>query len=127
MPSPSLDDFIAFLPTRDLEATTRFYRDALGLPLVLDQGACRLFRVSPNGFIGFCERAPCREADKVVLTLVTQEVEAWHARLAELGIALDGPVRANPAFHIDHFYAEDPNGYRIEVQRFHDPGWKSVE
>lgn len=58
---------------------------------------------------------------------MTDEVEAWHARLSEGGGALDGPVRANPTFHIGHFHADDPNGCRIEVRRFHDPAWKAFE
>ncbi|MCW5943056.1 MAG: VOC family protein [Fimbriimonadaceae bacterium] len=125
MPYPPIDDFVTFLPTADLEATTRFYREALGLRLVLDQGLCRIFEVSPNGFVGFCERESCADAHKVVLTLVTSELEAWHDRLIEIGVPTDGPVRANPTYRIDHFYAMDPNGYRVEVQRFHDSPWHS--
>ena len=42
-------DCVTFLPSADLEATSAFYETALGLPLALDQGGCRIYRTSPNG------------------------------------------------------------------------------
>ena len=44
------DQQITFLYTRDLAATARFYEDVLGLPLTVDQGDCRIYRVSADGF-----------------------------------------------------------------------------
>ena len=51
------DQQITFLYTRDLAATARFYEDVLGLPLTVDQGDCRIYRVSRDGYVGFCQRA----------------------------------------------------------------------
>ena len=113
-----------FLPTLDLEATTAFYQDKLGLPLVLDQGACRVFKANGSAFFGFCTHLqPLSEPESVILTLVTDDPDAWHRYCVRAGIATDGPSRTNEKFGIRHFFAKDPNGYRIEFQRFLNPNW----
>ncbi len=53
------DQLVTFLYTRDLERSAAFYGDMLGLPLVLDQGGCRIFRISRDAFLGICA---CSEA-----------------------------------------------------------------
>lgn len=112
---------ITFLPTSDLESTDGFYAGALGLPLVLDQGVCRIYRVGA-AFWGFCAcDSPMAESKKVTLTLVDEDVDGWHERLVRHGVAVDGAPRANPRFRIYHFYVTDPNGYSVEVQRFLHP------
>ncbi|GMV89081.1 MAG: hypothetical protein AMXMBFR81_20120 [Chthonomonas sp.] len=114
---------ITFLPTADLEATHRFYSGVLGLDLVLDQGSCRIYRVVGTSYWGFCERAAPTAPEQVVLTVCSDDVDARHRRFESSGLPTDGPPRTHAAFGIYHFYARDPNGYRIEVQRFLDPGW----
>lgn len=54
---------ITFLKTQDLEGTSRFYTEVVGLELALDQGTCRIFRVRAGAYIGFCvkEGAPVTE------------------------------------------------------------------
>ena len=42
MERPSIDQQVTFLYTIDLEATAVFYETILELPLILDQGACRI-------------------------------------------------------------------------------------
>ncbi|MFN3684881.1 MAG: VOC family protein [Fimbriimonadaceae bacterium] len=121
---PELESLIAFLPTRDLEAADRFWRGVVGLELALDQGSCRIYRVADGGYLGFCASGePPQPSGRVVLTLVTRDVEGWHRRLSEADVPTDGEPRPNAAFRIFHFYAESPDGYRLEVQRFEDPRW----
>ena len=50
------DQQVTFLYTRDLAASAHFYAEVLGLPLVLDQGLCRIYRVSGDAFLGVCQR-----------------------------------------------------------------------
>ena len=124
MTHPPIDQQITFLYTRDLEATARFYEDILGLPLALDQGDCRIYRVSQGGYVGFCRRAAAPEAPSgVILTLVTPDVDGWYRRLVDLGIAFEKPPALNPKYDIYHCFLRDPNGYLIEIQRFLDPAW----
>jgi catechol 2,3-dioxygenase-like lactoylglutathione lyase family enzyme len=124
MTHPPIDQQIIFLYTRDLEATARFYEDILGLPLALDQGDCRIYRVSQGGYVGFCRRdsAP-EEPSGVILTLVTPDVNGWYRRLSDRGVAFEKPPALNPRYNIYHCFLRDPNGYLIEIQRFLDAAW----
>ncbi|MHC5114672.1 MAG: VOC family protein [Planctomycetota bacterium] len=122
-----LESLITFLPVRDLDATHRFYGDLLGLPLALDQGSCRIYRVASGGFVGFCRRADAQPAAGVIVTLVTPDPDGWHERLTAAGVETDGAPRLNPDYHIHHFYTRDPDGWAVEVQRFEDPRWTAAE
>lgn len=120
---PDSEALITFLPVRDLDATHAFYHGLLGLPLTLDQGVCRIYRVTSGGHIGFCQRDDASAADGVIVTLVTPDVDAWHRRLVDRRVETDGAPRHNPQYDIYHFYTRDPDGWAVEVQRFDDPGW----
>jgi catechol 2,3-dioxygenase-like lactoylglutathione lyase family enzyme len=124
MTHPPFDQQITFLHTRDLEATAHFYEDVLGLPLALDQGDCRIYRVSEGGYVGFCQRtAAPEEPSSVILTLVTSDVDGWYRHLADQGISFEKPPALNPKYDIYHCFLRDPNGYLIEIQRFLAPAW----
>ena len=116
--------FVTFCYTADLAATARFYEDVLGLPLSLDQGTCRIYRVSPAGHLGFCSREDAATPNGVILTLVTPEVDAWAERLRAAGVELEKEPAHNRRYGIYHLFARDPNGYSIEIQRFEDPAWR---
>jgi catechol 2,3-dioxygenase-like lactoylglutathione lyase family enzyme len=59
----------------------------------------------------------------VILTLVTDDVDGWHARLAAKGVTFEKEPAANPEYGIYHCFFRDPNGYLLEIQRFDDPNW----
>lgn len=118
-------DAITFLYTRDLARTAAFYEEVLDLPLALDQGSCRIYRVNAGGFVGFCERANAPEQPQgVILTFVTDEVDAWAERLRHAGVSLEKPPTLNETYGIYHIFFRDPNGYLLEIQRFVDPDWR---
>jgi catechol 2,3-dioxygenase-like lactoylglutathione lyase family enzyme len=124
MAHPFIDQQITFLYTRDLAKTAAFYEGILGLRLVLDQGSCRIYQVSGDGYLGFCEReAAPRQPEGVIFTIVTQVVDEWHQYLAEQGIEFETAPAVNPTYNIYHCFLRDPNGYLIEIQRFLDPDW----
>ena len=50
------EQLVSFYSTNDLTRTRLFWTRVVGLEEVLDQGSCAIFRVSSNGFIGFCQR-----------------------------------------------------------------------
>lgn len=119
MPRLPVDQQITFLYTRDLAQTARFYEEVLGLPLALDQGDCRIYQVSRDGYLGFCQCASAPEQPQgVILTLVTDEVDAWYDHLRSRGVAFEKPPTFNPTYRIYHCFLRDPNGYLLEIQRF---------
>lgn len=121
MTPPQFDQQITFLYTDDLAATARFYEEMLGLLLVLDQGDCRIYQVSRDGLLGFCRRAGGAQPAGVIVTLVTEDVDGWYARLSERGVAFNSPPILNPTYNIYHCFLRDPNGYLLEIQRFASP------
>jgi catechol 2,3-dioxygenase-like lactoylglutathione lyase family enzyme len=123
MPHPPIDQQITFLYTRSLATTAPFYEDILGLTLVLDQSGCRIYRVSPDGYVGVCERENAQPPVGVVFTLVTSQVDEWYEYLTARGVTFEKMPAINTRDNIYHCFLRDPNGYLIEIQRFLDPNW----
>jgi catechol 2,3-dioxygenase-like lactoylglutathione lyase family enzyme len=121
----SFDDLITFLMVEDLERSHRFYGEVLGLPLVLDQGTCRIYGVAAGAHIGICRRPEAAVLSGTIVTLVTDDVDGWHARLAEAGTTVERPPTISEEFGIHHAFYRDPDGHLLEIQRFLDPKWRS--
>ena len=102
-----------------------FYETILELPLILDQGACRIYGTGLGAFLGFCQHLTGGGQDGagVILTLVSQDVDGWYDYLQQKGVEFEKPPQFNPKFNIYHCFLRDPNGYLIEIQRFEDPTW----
>lgn len=119
---------VTFLYTRDLAASAAFYETILELPLVLDQGVCRIYRVG-SGFLGVCSRSDAPDGPQhpgaagVIVTLVADDVDGWYAQLCERGVVFEHAPALNERYNIYHCFLRDPNGYLIEIQRFLDPAW----
>jgi catechol 2,3-dioxygenase-like lactoylglutathione lyase family enzyme len=115
---------ITFLPTKNLDLTSKIYREILGLPLRLDQGSCHIFQITPESHIGFCTGLKSVDSPhEIIITLVTDDVDDVYKYLVANGAQADAPPRINEQFQIHHFFITDPNGYRIEIQKFLDPRW----
>ncbi len=115
------NSFIGFYPCRDLARTTEFY-GALRLNVARDQGSCVIFRVAEGGFLGFCQHdKTLPEHPGLILTLVLDDVDGAYRTLTDLGVRTEAPPKLNERFGIYHFFARDPDGYRLELQRFSDP------
>ena len=122
-------DQIIFLYCSDLRRTARFYEDLLDFQLVVDQGSCRIVKVAGGGGgdLGYCERLTGENALRgVILTFVVdtnEEVDAWYAQLFECEVELSDSPRFNPDYGIYHFFFNDPDGFKLEIQAFQDPKW----
>ncbi len=128
MPRPAVDQQVTFVYCRDLAACAGFYADVLGLELAIDQGGCRIFRVAGEAFVGLCR---CRgdhsvSRDGVTLTFVTEDVDGWHAHLAEQGVEILAPPSESVEFRIYRFFARDPEGHLLEFQRFLSDDWPAA-
>jgi len=117
------DYAITFFYYEDIAPIARFYEETLGFELVLDQGLARIYRVAPNGYFGIVDgnRGHLRHQPQsaALFTIVAEDVEGWHARLAAAGAA--GLTELRRGRFCDHFFFRDPAGYALEIQRFHDP------
>jgi catechol 2,3-dioxygenase-like lactoylglutathione lyase family enzyme len=117
------DYAITFFYYPDIHAVAPFYENVLRFELVLDQGLARIYRIAGNSYFGIVDgnRGHLRHQEKsaVLLTVVSEDVEGWHAKLTEVGVA--GLTEMRRGTYCDHFFFEDPAGYAIEIQRFHNP------
>lgn len=115
---------VVWLYSDDLEGMAAFYGGVLGLPQVLDQGRCRVFRASPTGFLGICNSPERPRGTRgMMFTFLVEDVEAAHAHFAAKGVAFDGPPHVNAAGTVCSCFFRDPEGYWLELQEFRDPLW----
>ena len=122
-PAPPFAEQITFLFVEDLERSHGFSAGVLGLPQALDQGTCRIYRVTGSADLGICERPGRVEPEGLIVTLVTDDVEAWHRRIAAAGVPVVQPPGRSGEYRVFHAFYRDPDGYLVETQRFLDPAW----
>jgi len=110
---------ITWVYTDNLEQTSNFYEKGLDLELVNDEGTARIFQVSSTAQIGVCVAFEDRviEPKGGMITLVTNDVDSWFARLTKKGIVLSNSPHILEKFNIYTFFLKDPNGYVIEIQQ----------
>lgn len=115
------DALVTFVYANDLDAMDRFYGEVCGLKLALDQGSCHIFEVRPGAYLGVCQREDAPETTGVIITLVSDDVDGWYERFIEADVLCEDAPKLNERFGIYHFFARDPGGWRVEIQRFVDP------
>lgn len=117
------DYAITFFYYDDIHAVAPFYENVLGFELVLDQGMARIYRIAGQCYFGIVDgnRGHLKHQEKsaVLLTIVAQDVEGWHARMQAASVK--GQSEILRGRFCEHFFFEDPAGYAIEIQRFHNP------
>ena len=111
---------ITFLYYRDLNRAETFYRDVLGLPLVIDQGFAKIFRLADGAHVGLVDEAKGMnnwQEDKCVqLCLRVEDMDAWHDWARLEGLSDLSRLFVNDTIGIRAFVFRDPEGYQIEVQ-----------
>lgn len=124
MPHPFIEQNVTWLYSDDIEAHAAFYRDVLELPQVLDQGVCRVFQVSPTGFLGVCNKEGRPRGTKgMMVTFLVEDVEEAYRHLLGRGVAFDGPPNMLGGRTVYSAFFKDPIGYWLEIQEFNDPRW----
>lgn len=130
MPAP-FEQQVTFLYVRDTDVSWRFYGETLELPLVLDQGAVRIYRIGAgDAFLGVCKASAVQQPPRpdrallgLIVTFVTQDVDGWYERLRTKGVAFEKAPQLNETYRIYNCFFRDPDGYLLEIQRFLSPDW----
>lgn len=120
------DQQVTFLLVADLNRSAAFYRDLLGLDVVLDQGDCLILQTAATSFIGICERPDRPHPGSVIVTLVADDVDERHRQMVSAGVLCERKPQLNETYNVYHAFYRDPDGFLIEVQRFLDPRWPTV-
>lgn len=111
---------ITWVYTQDLDSTAKFYTDKLQLKCLRESPDSRIFETAENAAIGLCRVFAGRvvEPKGGMISIVTDDVDAWYRRLIANGLPIDEPPRRLRQFGIYSFFVRDPNGYVIEFQQF---------
>ncbi|MDP5084382.1 MAG: VOC family protein [Yoonia sp.] len=122
MPRPDAPNQLAitFLYYRDLPRAMRFYEDILGLPLAIDQGWCKIYRICPGAHVGLVDEAKgmnkWQPLKPVQLCIRVPDVDAWYDYAKEQMLDHLSDLFVNDALGIRAFVFNDPEGYQIEIQ-----------
>lgn len=114
---PSVDGHVVMLYYEEIDRAAEFYGKRLGLEKTLDWGWVRFFRLGADAHVGLVESGRgyhrAQDTNAVMLSLISRDVDAWHARLRRfddiefLKLPADrGPIRS--------FLMRDPGGYTVE-------------
>ena len=108
---------IIFLKTKQLEKIAEFYKQRLRMQIWIDQGSCIILK-KDNIILGFCEGEDISFSGIITFFHKSkEEVDAIYQKNTD--IALDKPHK-NDKFNIYQFFAEDPEGRKLEFQKFLD-------
>ena len=112
----------AFFYYDDVERATAFYTDTLGVDLVADYDFAKILRLAATSYLILVDAEmgmhSTDEPKSVVLSLVTDELEAWHQYLRAQDLEFQVPFEPAPDRPYDAFVVLDPEGYFIEFERF---------
>ena len=112
MPNLRVTEVKAFVPARDFELSKRFYQD-LGFTMASDGGGVAYFHRDHASFLlqDFCVD---EHIQNFMMHLLVENVDDWHRKIAESGIAEKykvevGPVELQP-WRMRDFTLFDPSG-----------------
>jgi hypothetical protein len=106
---------IVFFATERHDSVVRFYREHLDAETWLSQTDCTI--LDRGGFrFGFCSREEAETCG--ILTFVEDSREGVDAVYDRLEAHAEGPPERVDRYDIYRFFASDPEGRTVEVQRF---------
>ena len=119
-PDAPADLAITFFYYRDLPRAMRFYEDMLGLPLAIDQGWCKIYRICPGAHVGLVDETrgmnKWQPEKPVQLCIRVADVAAWYGYAQAQGFDALSELFENDTLGIRAFVFRDPEGYQIEIQ-----------
>ena len=120
----AIENCVTFLPCTDIQRTTHFYRDVVGLPVVQEQagGMLKIFDTG-YGYWGFCQYddgRPIPSGDVgVCLSLNCHDeadVDRQYQAMLERGCKIALPPQKQANFPVYAFFTRDPDDYKVEFQ-----------
>ncbi|MEM9351188.1 MAG: VOC family protein [Pseudomonadota bacterium] len=117
---------ITFFYYRDLPKAMRFYGGVLGLPMAIDQGWCKIYRICPGAHVGLVDETKgmnkWTEVKPVQLCIRVPSVDDWYEYAEAMGLDGLSDLFVNEDIGIRAFVFNDPEGYQIEIQSATRPG-----
>ena len=114
-----IQSLVNFYPCLDIEQTTSFYLDVIGLKLHQDQGTARIFDTG-YGYLGFCEYDDHILATKTCISFnlsSKEEVDHYYHLMKEKQVKILSEPSLHDKYQVYSFFIEDVNGYKVEFQK----------
>jgi predicted enzyme related to lactoylglutathione lyase len=113
---------ITFFYYEDLAKAEEFYCGVMGFEKVIDVDFAKVFRVSGDAHVGIVDgqkgsMRPTKDKP-VMLTVIVDDIEAWHRHLVERGVEIDQPPKEASYLRMKTLLFRDPEDYVIEVLEF---------
>lgn len=108
---------IVFLSTTMRDEIVDFYTSRLGMKKWIEQEDCTILEW--DGFaLGFCQR-DTTDTEGVICYWYDNrsDVDEMYERLSDVA---EGRPRENEKYRIYHFFLRDPEGRKLEIQKFLD-------
>lgn len=115
-----VDKLITFIYYRDLQKGINFYENFLGFTMEIDQGFCKIYRISESGYLGIVDEKKgmhkWNEIKPVQICLRVPDVQAFYKYCQEAKVDGLSKMFINHDLKIKAFVFNDPEGYQIEIQ-----------
>lgn len=117
---PPINEQIVMLYYQDISEPVRFYQEVIGLRPTFTEEWVRIYAVTETSSVGVVRAGPGayhtpQARNAVMLSIVTDDVEAWYRRLKAAGnVSFLKELEDNPSAPIRSFLVTDPGGYTIE-------------
>lgn len=122
LPGNKAEKLITFIYYKDLQKGIEFYSNTLGFPMEIDQGWCKIYRISEAGYIGVVDESrgmhKSHPVKPVQICLRVPDVEAFYAYCKGIGVASLSELFENRELKFKAFVFDDPEGYQIEIQQY---------
>lgn len=116
----NVEKLITFIYYRDLQKGIDFYENFLGFQLEIDQGFCKIYRISDSGYIGIVDEKKgmhkWNEIKPVQICLRVSNVQGFYEYCKEAKVYGLSELFINEEIKIKAFVFNDPEGYQIEIQ-----------
>jgi predicted enzyme related to lactoylglutathione lyase len=125
MQYPSVNGILTFFYYKDLEKAAKFYRNVMGFQLIQDQKWAKIFKVRDNAYIGCVDGNvgyhKYSEIKPVMLTVIVDDPDVWYEHFKKHGVDTINEPHDDKELNLRIFLLHDPEGYVIEIQKFHEP------
>ncbi len=117
---PGITGQIVMLYYEDFAAAKHFYGKTLGLESTLAEDWVNIYRCTPQCSIGVLRTGSggayhrAQEQNAVMISIVTDDVDAWYERLRSADVKFLKEVYDSQAIPIRTFLVADPGGYALE-------------
>jgi catechol 2,3-dioxygenase-like lactoylglutathione lyase family enzyme len=99
------------LNAKDVEASKRFYKDLLGVPVTVDQKGLKCF---DSGWPGLDLDISIHFPGKVSISFLVDDIDQFVKELRSRGVQVDDPDDSHLGMRA--IALEDPDGHRVEIQ-----------